>query len=424
MQRSLLSVTRFLAFVALLAGGLVVLQPSSAVALPLYKYNAVAGGTQVRALGTTIRSDLTSVSVLDGYTYPASMSNSLATVGVPNLLNVGAVTTKADATSVAGVDTVVANARTAAINLLDGAITADAVESTATATQSGVGPAFDFAGSANSELVNLKIGGTDIPLEVGNNFKIGIPGIAMVTLNEEVIDTTSAGIRVTGSAIKIELLKGIGGAPIGTTIIVNPVSAAFGLIDVSTVLPVSGFAYGTKIAASVLGAVNVNSGPTALSVVPLGGTGGRTNVNATAAVDVPGLVSLGAVESTSMATSVPLTGDVLNTNNTARVNVLNGLVTATAVKVSARATVPVPGPTVKAASSQVLDLKVLGIPLKLSMAPNTKYSVLGIVTITLNQQITTANGITVVGLRVQGGPLLGSLAGADVQVAVASSSAG
>ncbi len=422
MQRSLRSVTRPLALLALLVGGLVALQPSSALAAPIYKYNATVGGTQIVALGTAIRSDLTSVAALDGFAFPATNANALANVGVPGLLNVGAVTTKAEATTAAGTDQIVGTARTAAINLLDGLVTADAVETRAYATQTGT----TFAGNSDTDLVNLHIAGSDLPLQIGRNFKIGIPGVALVTLNERNVDTTAAGIRVTGSAIKIELLTGLGGAPIGSTIVVNPVSVGFGLVDPLSVTPVSGFAYGTKIAASVLGAVNVNSGATAVTTVPLGGTGGRTLTNATAAVDLPGLLSLGAIESTSMATSLPVTetADVLNTNNTARVNVLNGLVTATAVKASARATRPAGGPTVKTASSQVLDLKVLGIPIKLSAAPNTKYKVLGIVTITVNEQIATANGITVLGLHVVGGPLLGNLAGIDVQVAVASSSAG
>jgi hypothetical protein len=420
MQRSLLSATRLFALLAILVGGLVALQPSSASAAPLYKYTATAGGTQIRALGTTIRSDLTSVSSLDGFAFPAANANTLANVGVPGLLNVGAVQTSAEATSAAGTDQIVGTANTGAINLLDGAITADAVETTATATQTGT----TFAGGSDSDLVNLTIGGTQIPLSVGHNFKIGIPGVALVTLNEQVINTGSAGIQVTGSAIKIELLTGIAGAPIGTTIVVNPVTVGFALVDPLSVTPVSGFAYGTKISASVLGVVNLNSGTTALTTVPLGGTGGRTITNATAAADLPGILSLGAIESTSMATSVPVTGDVLNTHNTGRVNVLNGLVTATAIKVSARATKPAVGATVKTASSQVLDLKVLGIPVKLSAAPNSRFSVLGIVTVTINEQVTTANGITVVGLHVVGGPLLGSLAGVDVQVAVASSSVG
>jgi len=421
MQRSLLSCARLLAVLALLVCGLVALQPSSAVAVdPLYKYFASVGGTKVNALGTTIRSDLTSASSLDGFAFPASSANSLAHVDVPGLLDVGAVESLAEATSAGGTDQIAGTARTAGISLLDGLITADAVTTRAVATQTGT----TFAGGSDTTLVNLKIAGADIPIEVGRNFGVTIPGVASVIINESRVNTSGPGIQVIGSAIKVTLLDGLAGAPLGTDIVVNPTTVGFALVDPSSVTPVSGFAYGTKVVARALGLVNVNSGPTALTSVPPGGTGGRTITNATAAADIPNVLSVGAVESTSYATSVPVTADVVNAHNVARVNVLNGLVTAAAVRVSARAQKLGPGPTVKTASSEVVDLRVAGIPLRLSTAPNTKFSLAGIVTITINEQATTANGITVVGLHVVSGFLLGGLAGIDVQVAVANSAAG
>lgn len=421
MQRSLTPVTRILALFGLLACGLVALQPTNAVAAdPLYGYTAAAGGTHIRALGTTIRSDLTSASTLGGTSYPAASANTLANVDVPGLLNVGAVETATSATTEAGTNTVTANARTAGISLLDGLITAEAVETKASATQTGT----TFAGGSDSKLVDLTVGGTDIPITVSRNFTIGIPGIATVVINESKVDESGPGIKVAGSAIKITLLDGIGGAPIGTVITVNPTYVEFGLVDPLSVTQVGGFAYGTKVTARALGLVNVNSGPTALTSVPSYGTGGRTLVNSTAAADIPGLLSLGVVESTSMATSVPDTADVFNTHETGRVNVANGLVTVDAVRVTARAVKPLVGPVVKTATGEVANLRVLGLPINLKAAPNTRFSIPGIVTITLNEQVSTVNGITVVGLHVVVGPLLGNLAGADVQVAVAHSRAG
>src|SRR5690242_12435537 len=66
-----------------------------------YFYIGHAGGTQVRALGTSIRSDLTAASGVEGYTFPAHDDNRAAGVNVASgLAKVGVVTTWADAVPV------------------------------------------------------------------------------------------------------------------------------------------------------------------------------------------------------------------------------------------------------------------------------------------------------------------------------------
>src|SRR4051794_38000525 len=65
-----------------------------------YGYAASAGGTLIRVAGSTVSSDPTSPSGVLGTTYPASNSNTTASVHVGTLLNVGAVTTTAGATKV------------------------------------------------------------------------------------------------------------------------------------------------------------------------------------------------------------------------------------------------------------------------------------------------------------------------------------
>ena len=59
-----------------------------------YFYIGHAGGTQVQALGTTIRSDLTAASGVEGFTFPAHDDNRAAGVNVGSgLVKVGVVTT-------------------------------------------------------------------------------------------------------------------------------------------------------------------------------------------------------------------------------------------------------------------------------------------------------------------------------------------
>src|SRR4051794_13076279 len=59
-----------------------------------YFYIGHAGGTQIQAFGTTIRSDLTAASGVEGYTFPARDDNRVAAVNVASgLVKVGVVTT-------------------------------------------------------------------------------------------------------------------------------------------------------------------------------------------------------------------------------------------------------------------------------------------------------------------------------------------
>lgn len=417
-----LSLGRALALLSLLAGALVTIQSTQATAADeLYRYRASAGGTHVKAVGGTIRSGLTSPSGLGGSTYPASAGNRLAGAGVGNLLRVGAVETAASASRSGGVDRVRADARTAGVSLLDGLIEARAVTTSAVAERDGA----SFSGGSRSTLLGLTIAGRKIPLAVKRNFKLTVPGIASVVLNESVVDGDSAGIMVTGSAIKVTLLDDFGRAPVGSTIVVNPTSTGFVLTDPTDVTPVGGFAYGTAVSADAANLARAGSGPTALTTVPDGGTSGRPIVNSTAAADVPRLVSAGVVESSSAATSVPVTAEVENRNVIKRLNLLNGLVTADAVRVVAHASKRATGPVVTTASTELVGLQISGIKVRPSVRPNSTIGVPGLLKVSLNEQVETANGITVIGLRVKLRTAIAGLpAGAEIHVAVASSRAG
>ena len=128
-----------------------------------WTYAGASGGTQINALGTTISSGLTASSNLAGNTYPAQHSTAVAAVSVPHLLKVGAVTSAQLAEEIPAGTQITSRAEIAGVDLLDGAIKADAVKTMAVAGQVDGVP----FGSVNTELVHLTIGGAVIPVDGG-----------------------------------------------------------------------------------------------------------------------------------------------------------------------------------------------------------------------------------------------------------------
>jgi len=413
-RRLLLALVAILSMVGV---GLVAMPPAAQAAVPL-QYAGSAGGTLVRALGGAVRSDLTSSSAINGTTYPKAQVNTLASADVLNgLAQVGAIDTAMTATDPGGVGTIAGSARTANVSLLGGAITVEAIRTDITAHHDG---AADIDGEVNTTFVGLEIGDADIPIDVPRGFGITIPGVASVVLNTSKTTKVGGELTVTGAAITVTLLGAYGESPIGTTIQVNPVDASFKPLIPTNATPVSGYAYGTFVYAGAPPLVRAISGTTASQGMPPGGTAGYPLTNSTAAVELPRIASVGAVESTCQATSVPITLDATCSNKAARLNLLNGLIKAEAITAVAHLTKDAGGVITKDPSSVIANLRILGIPIKLQADATTKVTLPGVLTITFNAQAVTATGVTVTGLQVVlGAPLLGLPAGAVIEVAKA-----
>ena len=140
------------------------LSPASAqeeVEQPIWTYFAQSGGTQAKLIGKTVNSDLTGASNLGGTAFIAESSNGVAKVRVPGIIEVGAITTSQVA-SPFGSDglQITSKAKIGGIDLLNGAIKVDGIETTniARATPSG------FSKEAESKLATLTIGGKSYPL--------------------------------------------------------------------------------------------------------------------------------------------------------------------------------------------------------------------------------------------------------------------
>jgi len=380
-----------------------------------YYYAGYAAGSQVRLLGGAIRSDLTSASSLDGVEVPTSQNNTLASVKVGALLSAGAIETSASAVAAGNGAQTDYRATTAKVSLLDGLIKADAVETVNRSTVNST----TKTGGVDTTFVRLTVAGAVIPLSVDRNFKVSIPGVATVVLNKSTTTPKGNGLVTEGSAIYVTLLAARDGAPAGSTIVVNPTRSE--IAPVGPIRPLGGYAYVTSANASVGKDVQVVSGPTASIGVPTAGTGGTTLYNSTLAVDLPGVLSVGAVESTATGTTRPGLLDSATTAQAARVNLLNGLITADAVKASSRNKKVNVGAETFERTTSLVKLRLLGLPIAVNPPANTTINLPGVAKIVLNEQTLIGGRKVVTAIHVTLlAPAGGLGVGADIRVAVAS----
>ncbi len=386
---------------------------------PAYGYSGSAAGTFINVLGGAIRSDLTAGSSLDGTTFPAATSNSTAAVEVPGLVAAGVIETSGSAEGDQSQMVQTMKASTARVELLDGLIQARALNTTATARKVGG----NLSGDVSTAIVDLTIAGQRIPIGVGKNFHIEVPGVAAVTINESDTVVDGGAVVAKGSALKVRLLKMIDSYEPGTVVIVNPITASLSPVTSSDATPVAGYAYVTSLNADVLGA-KAKSDPTSYIATSSTGTNGFTRIVSLLRVTLPGLVEAGVVETTTTATSVPRTAVVTHTAEAARVKLLGGLLTADAIKVTARVRKLDDGTVVREPETEFVNLRLFGAPIKLGTKANETLALPGLISIVANEQITTPNGVTVTALHIKVLAPVGQFpAGVDLKVAVANSEA-
>lgn len=388
--RKLASITAFV----LMGLGVVVLPAPAAQAAPVvYSYAASTGATYVKLYDGVVQSDLTAQSSVTGGAKSSSAKNSTAAVKVFNLADIGAVETKTDAV----VSTVLGNttttlksfARVAHVNLLGGLITADAVETNISTTGRSDGSA---SYTANSRLANIKIAGIKLPLNIPKNYSVTIPGIASVTLNYALHGQAERLTGTIGWAIGVTLLKPMGSQPAGVTLLVNPVNQYLSEVDPASGAGLAGQAYGTRVNAHVGDEITVVSDPTARVATPAGSSNGRTLTNSTLAVRVPGVLTTGVISSTTTSNKDAFgNATIRNTNRTAGVNLLNGLVKADAIEVIASGKLD-EGKYTSAMEMKLVRLTVAGKTIPIDVSPNTIINVAGVGEIALNRQEVNTSG--------------------------------
>lgn len=382
-----------------------------------FEFVGWAGGSEVRAANNTITSDLTAASSINNEGLVAD-HNSAAAVSVPNLLTTGAVSTHTESTAIDGGYQVVSEARTAGISALGGAITADAIDTISTAT------VVDNVAthSVQSTLVNLKIAGHAIPINVAPNTIIRIPNIATIALNYELSFAQGNSSYNIGIGAYVSLLKPRGQNAIGAELAISPTYAALGPV----VTPPSGHflygkAYGTKVTAAVGSLAGIQSDETAPITMAAAGTNGQVQTAAIAGVHLDPLASVGAVTDSIQGTNTSSLFDGAVSSRIGAINLFNGAIKADAVGSAARVTGSAPGfaPTVTGAATLV-NLVIGGHVIPINAAPNTTINLLNIAIVTINQQIhPTTRSLIVRALDIKlTTAAYGFPAGAEIEVAV------
>ena len=363
--------------------------PAAQAADTVYSFAARTGGTYVKVFDGTVNSDFTAASSVTGGPDSVAAKNSTAAVTVRKLLRVGAVETETKATVGTTGTRLDSFARTANVDLLNGLITVDAVETNVSTVARPDGTA---SSTGDTKLLGIEIVGVDLPVRIPKNYAVTIPGLASITLNVHMhgkIDTT---VATQAWAIGVTLLKPRAGYKAGVTVLVNPVNQYLSEAEPATGAKIRGQAYGTRVQAHVGDEIQVVSDPTALVNVPYGSSHGKTLQNQTLGVNVPGLLNTGVVTSTSYSTKDDMGNAVIrNTNETAGLNLLGGLIKADVIKVMAFGKMQ-DGKWTSRMRMTTVNLVIAGNQIPINVGPNTIIDVAGLGEVAINLQQKNPNG--------------------------------
>lgn len=166
------------------------------------------------------------------------ISTETASLNSPGLLSLGLLDMKTQGTPSGG--SVDSSASVAQV-LVPLVLSADLIQSSCHADASGA--------TGTTNLTNLVVAGVKVDANVAPNTVIGIPGIATVTLNEQIQTGSATAPGITVNAIDIKLLAGLAGLGTGDIVI--------GDADCSVVDPVSALPIGTIGGITLTGALGV-----------------------------------------------------------------------------------------------------------------------------------------------------------------------
>jgi hypothetical protein len=311
--------------------------------------------------------------------------------------------------------------RIAGINLLNGAIKVDAIDSTSTAAADSTTSGIKLDGRSTTTFLNLNIGGKAYPVNVPANTTVQIAGLVKIVINETKVTKAPKAVQAVGSALHLTLLKAQGNAPAGAEIWLNRTQAGVNPAGTSDALPVGGFAYGTFIGVKVGDDIKVLSQPTGMVSLPSQGTNNTPYTNSTAAVKIPNVADLGVLETLVNGKTIPGYADANTGAEIARINLLGGAIKADAIDVSTHVQ-HTEGGDIFEARTNFVNLVIGGKKIPINVKPNTQIYLFGIGQVWVNQQIIQPGYAAVVGVRViLSTKKFGLPIGADIQLAVSAS---
>ncbi len=307
-------------------------------------------------------------------------------------------------------------------------ITADAIKAVANTSAN----ASTIKSSAEgSTFVNLKIAGESIPANVAANREVDLPGVGHVILKS--VRKSGDGERlgkITVEMLTVVVTEGTNtfGLPVGSRIVVAHAVSEYSRTDVKAEL--GGHAYAAQ-ALTTTDLIKNRVGRAALVVVGCEGTGGKVRTNNVNSLDVDQTLSSGTGTTSAYGKQLATGGVARTTATVENLSLLNGLITADAVKAVAQDRFSDGQRTSSTEGSGFVNLKVGGILVPLDAAPNTRLSLPGIGYVIVNEQQvpsspTSTARVKVNGLRVvvtKDNALLGLPVGTQIIVAHAEATA-
>lgn len=301
-------------------------------------------------------------------------------------MSVRSIKTTADAIQNSDVTKSLSTSTSNGVSLFKGRITASRVRAISATLRDGDGLRTSAAGSALTDLV---VDGRQFEVTPKPNTRVPLDGLGYVILNEQASRNNgrSAVLAVKGIRVVVTERNPMG-IPIGSQYIVSHAQSAL-MPPPTTVL--GGHAFGHKL----FEGQRAQSGPSAKAYVPCVGTNGKPRINTIAGVGHPGAFQTGTVWNTAMGRVAGRSATAKTTSSVESLNLLNGLVTADAVRAVALASKQGNSRALSNAGSKFVNLVVAGRPMGSETGPNREIQLPGIGTLWLQRVFRTSNGIEV-----------------------------
>lgn len=379
-----------------IAGTIAIALPTSADAAASRAYGGSSYGISAK-FGNLISVGRTANQPLCTTASNVTRSNNTAAVNLAPLGTVGAQVTKVQSKKVGTTQSSITTSSTAGLNLLSGLITADAIVAKATVTLNSSG----YSQKGETTFVNLKVGTVNVPVRPAPNTTINLPlGIGQVIVNQQGT-LNQFGLHSQGVNGLVVILNNTAPVPAGKLV----VSYALASLHSPAFRRAYGVAYATKLQ---VGSV-IQSGASAAVHLPCGGSSGVTRTNNLAGVNLPGILTVGAGTTTAKSTDSAASTNARTTAQIGAVNLLSGVVTADAVKAVSSTTRKGSSLSRSSAGTSIVDLRINGNPVGITVGPNTKVNIAGVGTLYLQRSIWDKDGLQVIALQLVLGSPQGSL---------------
>jgi len=348
---------------------------------------AAKGYVQVGATTSALFGPLAPASLACDVSNNTSHNSVLTVKALPYVLSSGTGDDVVTSTRTATSGGVVSTSEIQGASVLNGLIRATVVKAEANSSANSGGASSNEAGS---QFVGLVVAGTPITVNPAPNTKINLSGLGYVILNEVIGPfnaTTGTHITVNMIHVVVNTANTLGIA-VGANIVVASASSLF----TPTASPYAeGASAYSLLAQGYAGNIDLSSGPWASAAVSCRvGSSSNRLASASTPVGVLGTM-LNNVDTTDASTN----GSAQATSNTASVNLLKGLITASAIVTSAKVNRTASSFT-RSGSAQFVSLKIGGTSIAASPPANTRINLSGLGYVIVNEEVgstTATSGI-------------------------------